>query len=212
VQESAREDKPVVVAPAKAGKSRSRNRRKARWSNVRQVDEIPTARGHLPELYCPGCGGLGSPAGGAARGGGVGQAGAGKNGTWERIVFSLADRGTHRNRGLDSYSLLELGCNLGPLLFRGGPVNEVWTSQFGGSRWSCSNKPFFLFRQPISLFLLSYPTLSLLHRPPSSGSSVLLPLHPNASAHVEMLRGACRLALRNGTFVLTDRTCARIAL
>jgi hypothetical protein len=139
VQESAREDKPVVVAPAKAGKSRSRNRRKARWSSVRQVDEILAARGHLPELYCPGRG-MGSPAGGAARDGGVGQAGAGKNGTWERIVFSLADRGTHRNRGPDSYSLLELGCNLGPLLFRGGPANEVWRSQFEGSRWSCSKQ------------------------------------------------------------------------
>jgi hypothetical protein len=64
----------------------------------------------------------------------------GKNGTWEQIVFSLADRGTHKNRGpdSDSFSLLELGCNLGPLLFRGGPANEVWRSQFGGSRWSCS--------------------------------------------------------------------------
>jgi hypothetical protein len=49
-----------------------------------------------------------------------------------------SDRGTHRNRGPDSYSLLELGCNLGPLLFRGGPANELWRFQFGGSRWSCS--------------------------------------------------------------------------
>jgi hypothetical protein len=49
-------------------------------------------------------------------------------------VFSLVDCGTHGNRGPDSYSLLEVGCNLGPLLFRGGPANEVWRSQFGGSR------------------------------------------------------------------------------
>ncbi|RCV37260.1 hypothetical protein SETIT_8G048900v2 [Setaria italica] len=52
---------------------------------------------------------------------------------------------------------------------------------------------------------------------PSSGSSVLLPLRPDAPAHAEVLvcggapRGAYRLALRNGTFVPADRTCARIA-
>jgi hypothetical protein len=53
---------------------------------------------------------------------------------------------------------------------------------------------------------------------PSSGSSVLLPLRPDTSyAHAEVLvcggapRGAYRLALRNGTFVPADRTCARVA-
>jgi hypothetical protein len=52
---------------------------------------------------------------------------------------------------------------------------------------------------------------------PSSGSSVLLPLRPDAPEHAEVLvcggapRGAYRLALRNGTFVPADRTCARIA-
>ena len=52
---------------------------------------------------------------------------------------------------------------------------------------------------------------------PSSGSSVLLPLHPDAPAHAEVLvcggapRGAYHLALRNGTFVAADRTCARVA-
>ncbi|CAD6254592.1 unnamed protein product [Miscanthus lutarioriparius] len=52
---------------------------------------------------------------------------------------------------------------------------------------------------------------------PSSGSSVLLPLHPDAPAHAEVLvcggapRGAYHLALRNGTFVPADRTCARVA-
>jgi hypothetical protein len=34
--------------------------------------QFPAARGHLPELYCPGHSGLGSPAGGAAHGGGAG--------------------------------------------------------------------------------------------------------------------------------------------
>ncbi|CAD6257990.1 unnamed protein product [Miscanthus lutarioriparius] len=52
---------------------------------------------------------------------------------------------------------------------------------------------------------------------PSSGSSVLLPLRPDAPAHAEVLvcgsapRGAHHLALRNGTFVAADRTCARVA-
>ncbi|EES08069.1 aldehyde oxidase GLOX [Sorghum bicolor] len=52
---------------------------------------------------------------------------------------------------------------------------------------------------------------------PSSGSSVLLPLRPDAPAHAEVLvcggapRGAYHLALRNGTFVAADRTCARVA-
>ncbi|XP_062197365.1 aldehyde oxidase GLOX-like [Phragmites australis] len=52
---------------------------------------------------------------------------------------------------------------------------------------------------------------------PSSGSSVLLPLRPDAPAHAEVLvcggapRGAYHLALRNNTFVPADRTCARIA-
>ncbi|GJN28554.1 hypothetical protein PR202_gb16694 [Eleusine coracana subsp. coracana] len=53
---------------------------------------------------------------------------------------------------------------------------------------------------------------------PSSGSSVLLPLRPSSGyAHAEVLvcggapRGSYRLALRNGTFVEADRTCARVA-
>jgi hypothetical protein len=52
---------------------------------------------------------------------------------------------------------------------------------------------------------------------PSSGSSVLLPLRPDAPEHAEVLvcggapRGAYQLALRNGTFVPADRTCARVA-
>ncbi|KAL6658339.1 hypothetical protein ACP70R_003925 [Stipagrostis hirtigluma subsp. patula] len=52
---------------------------------------------------------------------------------------------------------------------------------------------------------------------PSSGSSVLLPLRPDAPAHAEVLvcggapRGAYHLALRNGTFLPADRTCARVA-
>ncbi|KAG2556040.1 aldehyde oxidase GLOX-like [Panicum virgatum] len=52
---------------------------------------------------------------------------------------------------------------------------------------------------------------------PSSGSSVLLPLRPDAPEHAEVLvcggapRGAYHLALRNATFVPADRTCARIA-
>ncbi|CAO2141010.1 unnamed protein product [Urochloa humidicola] len=52
---------------------------------------------------------------------------------------------------------------------------------------------------------------------PSSGSSVLLPLHPSTPTHAEILvcggapRGAYLLALRNGTFVPADRTCARVA-
>jgi hypothetical protein len=39
----------------------------------RQVVEVPAARGHLPELACPRRSGLGSPASGAARGGGAGS-------------------------------------------------------------------------------------------------------------------------------------------
>ncbi|KAM3293521.1 hypothetical protein ACQJBY_036837 [Aegilops geniculata] len=52
---------------------------------------------------------------------------------------------------------------------------------------------------------------------PSSGSSVLLPLRPEYPTHAEVLvcggapRGAYQLALRNGTFVPTERTCGRIA-
>ncbi|CAN6380718.1 unnamed protein product [Urochloa humidicola] len=52
---------------------------------------------------------------------------------------------------------------------------------------------------------------------PSSGSSVLLPLHHSSPTHAEILvcggapRGAYLLALRNGTFVAADRTCARVA-
>ncbi|CAN6374312.1 unnamed protein product [Urochloa humidicola] len=52
---------------------------------------------------------------------------------------------------------------------------------------------------------------------PSSGSSVLLPLHPSTPTHAEILvcggapRGAYLLALRNGTFIPADRTCARVA-
>ncbi|KAF8745048.1 hypothetical protein HU200_013460 [Digitaria exilis] len=52
---------------------------------------------------------------------------------------------------------------------------------------------------------------------PSSGSSVLLPLRPENPSHAEVLvcggapRGAYHLALRNGTFVAADRTCARIS-
>ncbi|KAL6870894.1 hypothetical protein ACP4OV_014742 [Aristida adscensionis] len=52
---------------------------------------------------------------------------------------------------------------------------------------------------------------------PSSGSSVLLPLRPGAPSHAEVLvcggapRGAYHLALRNGTFLPADRTCARVA-
>ncbi|WVZ54197.1 hypothetical protein U9M48_005034, partial [Paspalum notatum var. saurae] len=52
---------------------------------------------------------------------------------------------------------------------------------------------------------------------PSSGSSVLLPLRPDAPTHVEVLvcggapRGAYHLALRNNTFLPAYRTCARVA-
>ncbi|CAL4982289.1 unnamed protein product [Urochloa decumbens] len=52
---------------------------------------------------------------------------------------------------------------------------------------------------------------------PSSGSSVLLPLHPSTPSHAEVLvcggapRGAYLLALRNATFVTADRTCVRVA-